>query len=450
MKQALMTLIRIFNWNLKPRKSRILTGFRDSEINESQREIPFQYSIPLLIFVLLASTFMSISACAGSGMVATAEDTDSRLFFSLPGADPEGARRLPNPQGPYQVSTSTLFWVDENRPDTLTPNPSDLRQILVQVWYPAQRTKDVRPVAYFPELEALMDGLRARGEKIFRTIADDLAVYRSVQTDVVANEPLLPTDQPYPLVIFSPGGNMSRHWYSALARELASQGYVVAVLSHEHSGLDFYPLGGAIPDAVFWHPDDSVSASEKARRDGELTTLLAGDAEFVLDRFTSPGGPGGIQGYEGNVSQDEIAIVGHSRGGSTVGRVCSEDDRIKACVILDNIGPEPEINKGLSVPQMTIRSEWSEARVQMLHEFLQMNRVAAWDICIDDASHFSFSDLPLVNMEKYPTQIDSELAHEILMSYLLSFLDYWLKGRPDSLLDLKEGPFPGVHVERLR
>ncbi len=383
-------------------------------------------------------------------MAATSEDADPALSFSVPGAGPEGARRLPNPTGPFQISTATLFWVDEKRPDTLTPNPNDLRQILVQLWYPAQRTKDDRPVAYFPEVDALMDGLRARGEKIFRAIADDLSVYRSVQTDVVANEPLLPTDQPYPLVIFSPGGNMSRHWHSALARELASRGYVVAVLSHEHSGLDFFPLGGAIPDAVFWHPDDSVSAEEKASRDAQLTDLLAGDAEFVLDRLSAPGGPGGIQGYQGNVAQDKIAIVGHSRGGSTVGRVCSEDARIKACVVLDNIGPEPEISEGLPIPQMTIRSGWPEARVRKLHDFLRLNQTAAWDISIDGASHFSFSDLPLVNAERYPSPIDPELAHEILMTYLLSFLDHWLKGRPDRLLDLKESPFPGVHLERLR
>src|SRR5690349_14541255 len=51
---------------------------------------------------------------------------------------------LPAPQGPYQVGSEVFRWTDARRPETLTADPDDRRQVVAQAWYPADAAP-VRP-----------------------------------------------------------------------------------------------------------------------------------------------------------------------------------------------------------------------------------------------------------------------------------------------------------------
>jgi hypothetical protein len=53
--------------------------------------------------------------------------------------------RLPTPTGPYKVGTSTFYWVDNSRDETYAPQAGGKRQIMVQVWYPADPKEDAQP-----------------------------------------------------------------------------------------------------------------------------------------------------------------------------------------------------------------------------------------------------------------------------------------------------------------
>src|SRR5215211_3352780 len=46
--------------------------------------------------------------------------------------------RFPDPSGPYEVGTSTYHWVDADRPEVFTDDSDDRRELMVQVWYPAE------------------------------------------------------------------------------------------------------------------------------------------------------------------------------------------------------------------------------------------------------------------------------------------------------------------------
>ena len=50
---------------------------------------------------------------------------------------------FPQPSGPYAIGTLTYHWVDADRPEIFSPDPSARREFMTQIWYPA--TVDVSP-----------------------------------------------------------------------------------------------------------------------------------------------------------------------------------------------------------------------------------------------------------------------------------------------------------------
>lgn len=152
---------------------------------------------------------------------------------------------LPAPSGQHAVGTTTFFWSDSSRQDALSEDPDDPRQVPVQLWYPA-READGPKAAYMPDLELLAAGLRTDPTPPPDHLPVDPARLRAVRLGATADAPVAEGADPFPLVVLSPGGNVSRHWHSALAQDLASRGYVVAVVSHAHSGLDVFPVGGIL------------------------------------------------------------------------------------------------------------------------------------------------------------------------------------------------------------
>jgi hypothetical protein len=45
---------------------------------------------------------------------------------------------LPKPTGPYRVGRASCHGIDSSRPETFTEDPSDHRQVLFHIWYPAE------------------------------------------------------------------------------------------------------------------------------------------------------------------------------------------------------------------------------------------------------------------------------------------------------------------------
>src|SRR5437870_2621598 len=56
--------------------------------------------------------------------------------------------KLPALSGPHSVGSVIFRWTDNQRPETLTVDRSDRRQVIAQAWYPTDATKG-RAVPYF-------------------------------------------------------------------------------------------------------------------------------------------------------------------------------------------------------------------------------------------------------------------------------------------------------------
>lgn len=69
--------------------------------------------------------------------------------------------RFPHPTGPYAIGTLTYHWVDAARADIFTVDPNARRELMVQVWYPAEAGASSTPAPYMQEADAVTAALRA-------------------------------------------------------------------------------------------------------------------------------------------------------------------------------------------------------------------------------------------------------------------------------------------------
>ncbi len=65
------------------------------------------------------------------------------FLFVLQGCAVAGSVLVPldsiePPRGKYDIGTQVYFWTDQSRGEVYTTDPSDFRELMVQVWYPAK------------------------------------------------------------------------------------------------------------------------------------------------------------------------------------------------------------------------------------------------------------------------------------------------------------------------
>lgn len=380
---------------------------------------------------------LSLVACAHASAQAPAP---SALRFYNEQAGCEKRIALPAPSGPFAVGAVSFHWVDPTEKEPRTAAPDDLRQYMATLFYPAAATQ-AAPRAYVPELGMMLGGFQAMGHPGPRSTGDYASRFGCIDTHTHASPPLDTAQAPYPVLMIASGGDMSRHWYTALAQELSSNGYVVAVLSHPHSGLDVLPIGGLVTKDAYYEESDPAL-------NDELTDRLTQDALFVLDRLEELGAGNGPSRFAGRLDLARLAILGHSRGSRAVVRGCASDSRFRACVIWDALGPPEERAAGLSQPHLTIRAPWNAGRTEQLTAFLSRNRSAAYDVLLREANHFTFSDLPIVVPERFASKVASAQGHRLVSDYALAFLGKYLHGRPAPLLDDEAQRSPEVSVRR--
>ena len=115
--------------------------------------------------------------------------------------------------------------------------------------------------------------------------------FATYQGESIENAPFNQPDNPYPLVILSPGFGMGATAYGWLAEHLASYGFVV--ISPEHQEYFDGELNG-LWQSVITRPQDILTVLDYV----DTETQSEGLFETVID-------------------EDKVAVVGHSYGGYT-------------------------------------------------------------------------------------------------------------------------------------
>jgi predicted dienelactone hydrolase len=358
--------------------------------------------------------------------------------------------RLPRTTGPFAVGTAAYQWDDPGRPEIYTPQPDDIRQIMVQFWYPAQAAPDADTAPFFDRIETggpiLADRLKLPGF-IFNHAA-------LIRTTSVPGAPMAATPAAFPVLIFSPGYNSMRTQSTTLMEELASHGYVVVALDHTYSGvMTNFPDGRVElldPNIL---PDRERIGEQRYRQAAlGVGDVWEQDVAFVLARLQA----GNVDArFAGRLDLDRIGLLGHSTGGGTISRLCARDTRCKAGVGLDawlGVAHDETIDAGSDRPMLFLMSErWptpeNNARMQ---RYRAGSAQVTW-LTIKLTDHYDFTDLPfltpLAASIGLAGDVDGYRVQEIVRTYTRAFFDRHLAGKPSPLLEQPAPEFPEVAFE---
>lgn len=356
----------------------------------------------------------------------------SLLAALLPGpAAAQSSPQLIAPGGPYAVGRTAYDWVDAAREEVHTEEEGDRRELLVEVWYPADPAPDAKVGAY---LEIPMAVLFA--QMVEKPPENTI----SLQSNAYPDAPLSKAETTYPVVIFSPGFSVVPRRYTVLLEELASQGYVVFAVSHPYvTNLTIFPDGRLVEPmnynrlASLWVPQNVY--------DGEFEGAWLPDLQFVLDQIEAINADDPQDRFTGRLDAAHVGMIGHSQGGRTVSEACMLDARCAGAVNLDG-RRSAWVNLLMDKPYMLILSDDGGVR-GLVDEFdygLEALDSGYYVLMIPGTDHMSFVDdafwLPLVFDADPPDELI--VAQRVLIdyrAYILAFLNKHVRGLDVPLLD---------------
>jgi len=431
------------------------------------------------------------------------------LAWFLPAAVP--VFDLPEPSGPMGIGVSDLHLVFEDRPEILTADPGDVRELMVRVWYPADVADGSEPIRYFTRAEARMmaDAMSAQAPvPSFAFNHVTLVSTHSYRDAAVAAAP-----KRFPVLAFSHGYGSFASQNTVQMEELASHGYVVFSIGHTYDGPVMFPdgrtpgLGEHITKWTKQQMEEMKSAEDReaflekftryiretdpakrralfeeqlegARRtkDEGLGVGLSWDVWIedrtrffdVLADLDSGARP---SRFEGRLDLGRVGLFGMSFGGATAAEVCHVHPMCRASINLDGghmFGLGSTLLDGhTSKPLMMLYASQIttydtpddanpgdfQAHNDFYYEPIESHglRNDVIRIRVDGTKHMDLTDMSL--MYRFIPGMASETPgpriEEILNAYCLAFFDEYVKGTtPGSpLLDRPSPDFPEVTLQ---
>ncbi|MFG6196094.1 alpha/beta hydrolase family protein [Nonomuraea sp. JJY05] len=346
------------------------------------------------------------------------------------------ALSIPRPTGQYAVGRDTLHLVDKKRPDPWVPTAGG-RELMVSMYYPASTGGSPAPYMTVDEAGLLLKGLKLDT----RFKAGQLAGVR-----VNARVGARPVGGRHPLVLLSPGFTLNRATLTTLAEELASKGYVVALVDHAYESYGTAFPGGRTLTCV------ACETIERAPSDETEKKLMAKAAEgrgtdlsFVAGELTH------WKRWK-MIDPRRIGAAGHSLGGNAAAVAMAADRRIRAGVDLDGtffaqvprsgLGKRPFLMLGTKAQHSPdgVDTSWPTA----------WQRLDGWKrwLTVADSGHFTFIDLPIIGGQAGASDpsapLSGERSGEITTAYVGAFFDQHLRGEHRPLLDGPSAANPEV------
>ncbi len=294
------------------------------------------------------------------------------------------------------VGTDTFHWVDSSRLEWFTKDSGDLRELMVQVWYPTDSVENFAKCYYMDHLELRSKTLATAG-KIPAFLTGHLDM---IKTNSYKKARLPKNSNVYPVFIFSHGISGSRHLHQSLFEYLASQGYVVFAPDHSFdANLTIFP-DGRVADyrSEITGDPDSIAIRKKQLETRSL------DISHVIDRIEMLNQES-KSFLGGRLNLKKIGVGGHSFGGGTATLASYRDKRIKACIVLDSwMSPlsDSVISGGVKVPFFHMgRPTWNDSgypkNYDVLERLLSHSQRESNHIRIKNTLHLDYSDIPLMS-----------------------------------------------------
>ncbi|KAB8188956.1 alpha/beta hydrolase [Nonomuraea phyllanthi] len=350
---------------------------------------------------------------------------------------------IPRPTGRHAVGRDVLHLVDEKRRDPWVP-AAGARELMVSMYYPARGGGDAVPYMTVEEAALLLKGLKL-----------DTA-YTAAQLSGVrvnARSGARPAAGRHPLVLLSPGFTLNRATLTTLAEELASKGYVVALVDHAYESFGAAFPGGRTLTCVACRTIESAPTDAAGRELLAKTARgRAADLSFVIGELTRTGGHRPSWKRWKMIDPRRIGAAGHSLGGNAAATVMAADRRVRAGANLDGTFFAPIPASGLGRrPLLMIGTKAGHSPGSADQTWRQAwQRLDGWKrwLTVADSGHFTFIDLPVLGGQLGMTDPSAPLpgkrSGEITRAYVGAFFDRHLRGEREPLLDGPSAANPEV------
>lgn len=369
--------------------------------------------------------------------------------------------RLPPPSGSFAVGTTSWYLRDELRPEAITADSTDVRELMVQVWYPAvPEAKDIHPYMH-PKLAITLVENYGLPEFV-------LSHFDLIQTHASQDVPVALEEDIFPTIIFSPGYMSHSSMYTAQLEALASHGYIILAIDYTYeTPLSIFSEN----DLRFFNPEytdvwrnaswDKVETNITAFK--EATSIATKrqyvkqylfhvpytarvdnwttDVSFVIDQLQSRQQLPDHSLFS-KIDIDNIGAMGHSVGGATSAVACATDNRIKAGINLDGSQWGSLMNNTIAQPFLWITADVNLPSSTIEIDSFIYNQVSEGDfyhLSVAQATHSNFYDLSLWSKYAPLTQtgaIDGHKMIEITNRCSVAFFDKHLKGKSVVIEDL--------------
>lgn len=334
---------------------------------------------------------------------------------------------LPEPTGASPVGTTVWHWIDAERSDEDTSDRDDVREIMGQAWYPTVVDSAIEHAPYAP----LYSGLSY------------------VRTWSIAGARVAPADTPLPVVVIAPGRGVARHFYTTLAEDLASHGYFVLAVDSPHSGRVVYPDGRSIPPSARYRIPFEILTGPYEHVDeffAEAAELGASDLAFALQRVAELNRDDPARRFTGRLDLTRLGAFGHSLGGRIAGAAVAADSRFVAYASMEGVPPRAARQGGMDAAVlMLVSSSLPDMAQPNIREIIPGRRNDVYVVTLNGFGHNSVTDLPLLEPEEYPYDVEPALGLSTARHLLRAFFDQYIRQDYGALQPLTD--FERVRLE---
>jgi predicted dienelactone hydrolase len=365
--------------------------------------------------------------------------------------------QLPAPTGPYAVGTRILDMTDASRHEDLGTDPNGKRELVVQVWYPAEASQN--PIANYKRLR------ETRLDTFYEAL---------IRTHSRVDAPIAAGGAPFPVVIFGHRWDGERTQNTELAEELASRGYVVASVDHPYNASRVLLGDGRVVAGLqqLQGPKGyAATADEQIEFWNRTLDVWAADDLFVLNQLAARNADAG-EPWHGRLNTNVVGAMGHSFGGAVAFRLCGMDPRVKAAVNLD--GWTFGALKDRTAAQAVLLFDEGEAigrrkelqtlphpgdiddqmdRADFAAVDAGLEKYGGYRMYIAKTQHMDFTDQPLLpplHRGSFTGPIAPKEMNTILRTTVVAFFDQSLRGEAGRELEPGQTRFPELTVEDWR
>ena len=346
--------------------------------------------------------------------------------------------KLPDVMEPYFIGTQTFHLIDDSRAEIYTDDPTDKREIMMQIWYPTDPDAKGETAVYLEDL-AVMGPVLAERLNLPPFLLDHINL---TKLHALKDVEVLAVEDGFPVLVFSHGLQGMRQQNTAMVEELVSQGFVVATIDHTYGNVMTVFPDGRI---AFYNPDLLSELGDPPHTSNTLVGVWADDIGFVLDQLAAWNEEDGGD-FNGRLDLSKVGVFGHSTGGGATVEFCGRDERCQAGVGLDAwVVPVSDdiVAAGLDQPFLFLRADkWNfndasdnhTITEKLFADLTQTGYLAT----VKGAAHFDFTDIPLLSpltpQLGLSSDMNSTYTVEMMNSMVSAFFRQELQDAGDDLV----------------